>query len=149
MGAKLALGQADGLDQGLQRIETQGSEAEAFAHDLDHTVVLGRAGGGIFLEVLVLVALEPLDDATGDELERALGGSEANEGAGVDEGRTSDANVYLLGSVLVEHLDVVAQLRTAHDGVVAEQQTLVLKHGAVGDELHLGYEVAHLLTAGG
>ena len=149
MRTELALGQADALDQRLQRVEAQGGEAETLAHDFHHAVVLGRAGRGILIKVLVLIALQLLDDAARYQLQRTLGSGEADEGAGIDERRTGDADVHLLGAVLVEHLHVVAKLRAAHDGVVAEKQTLALKHGAVGDELHLGHEAAHLLTAGG
>ena len=56
--------------------------------------------------------------------------------------------MHLFGTVVKEHLHVVAQLRATHDAVVAEEQALVLEQCAVGNEFHLGHEVAHLLVGG-
>ena len=55
----------------------------------------------------------------------------------------------LLGTVLEKGSDIVAQLRAAHDGVVAEHDALVLQDRRVGDEFHLGHKVAAILVARG
>ena len=51
--------------------------------------------------------------------------------------------MHLLGTVVVEHLDVVAQLSASHNRVVAEEQAFAVEHRAVGDEFHFCHERAH------
>lgn len=48
-----------------------------------------------------------------------------------------------------EGAHIVAQLGAAYYGVVTEHHSLAVEDGAVGDELHLGDEVAARLVAGG
>ena len=83
-----------------------------------------------------------LDEPAADELQRGAGLGEVDELAGIHQGRAADAHVHLLGPVLVEVADVVAQLGAADYGVVAEDGTVVVEDGAVGDELHLGHQIA-------
>ena len=56
--------------------------------------------------------------------------------------------MYLLGSVVEENLGVVSQLGAAHYGVVAAEQALALEEVFVGNEFHLGHQVAHFLIGG-
>ena len=148
VGADLALGHADALDEVFELGKLQGGESEATGYLGDHALVLGRIGLCVLLQISLVVALEVADDATGDKLQVALRGGEADEGTAVDEGWAADAAVYLLGSVLEEGAHVVAQLCAAYYGVVAEHYASSLEQRAVGDELHLCYEVAAALVAG-
>ena len=54
----------------------------------------------------------------------------------------------LTGTTLEEGAYVVAQLGASHDGVVAEYDAFAVQYGPVGDEFHLGHEVASTLVAG-
>ena len=92
VGAELALGQADGLYERLKLVEFERGEVQLAADLLHHALIFGRIGLGVFLQILILVALEILDDAARDEFHIALAGSEADEGATVDEGRTGNAH---------------------------------------------------------
>ena len=148
VGTDAFLGQSDGLDERLELGEAQGVEVEAAGYLCHHALVLGAVGAGVGLKVFAVVAFKVLDDAAGEELQVALAGAVVDEGTAIDERGTADAHVYLLGAELVQHLRVVAQLCAAHDAVVAEEDALALEHVAVGDELHLGHEVACLLVAG-
>lgn len=130
--AELALGQTDGVDEVFERVKLERSEAQALAYYLHHALIFGRACGGIFLKILVLVALKLFYYAARYQFEVALRRREADERTAVDERRTGYAHVSLAHAVVEQHLNVVAQLCAAHDRVVAEQQTLVLEHGAVG-----------------
>lgn len=149
VGAYLALGQPDALHQRFDLGKLQRGEAQAARYLVDHAPILGRAGGGIAVEVAVFVALKVLDDAAGDEFHVAFRCREAYEGASVHQRWARYAHVYLLGAGLEERAHVVAKLRAAHDGVVAEHHALVFQEGLVGDELHAGHEVAVRLVAGG
>ena len=99
-------------------------------------------------QILVLIALQFLNDATSDKLHVALLRSEADKGTGIYQRRAGYAHVHLLHSVGHEFLGTVAELRAAHDAVVAEQHTLVAQHGTVGDEFHLCHERTHFLVGG-
>ena len=149
VGAELALGQSDGLDQGFEFVEAEGGEAEPLADDFDQLAVFGRVGGGVACQVLVGIAFQFGYDAAGDEFHVALGGGEADVGTAVDEGRTGNAHVYFAHTVVEQYAHVVAQLRAAHDAVVAEEHALAAQQVAVGNELHLGHQRAHLLIGGG
>ena len=70
--AHLAFRQTDCFYLCLFRVEPQSCEVEATAFFLHQTLVFGRVGGGIFVEVLASVALKFLDDAPCDQLHVAL-----------------------------------------------------------------------------
>ena len=53
-----------------------------------------------------------------------------------------------LYAAIEKHFHVVAQLRAAHYGVVAKKHAVAAQDCFVGNELHLGHQVAHFLVAG-
>ena len=55
--------------------------------------------------------------------------------------------MHLLGTTFKERAHIVAQLRTAHDRVVAEHHPVALHDGTVGYKLHLCHKVASRLVA--
>ena len=129
MCADALLGHADGLADIFHGVEFQGIHTHVLANHLDHAVVFGCIGGLVGAEFLWSEsvggdALQLFDDAAGDELTVGLGLGEVEEGAAVDQRGAGDADVDLLGAVVVEHLHVVAQLGAADDGVVAEDHLL-------------------------
>ena len=148
MCADAFLREADGVDKRLELRETQRVEVQAACYLIDHALVLGTVGASVGLEVLGVVALEFLDDATCDELQVALARAVVDEGTAVNERRTTYSHVNLLGSEVVKHLRVVPQLRSSHDAVVAEEDAFAFEDVPVGDEFHLGDKVSHLLIAG-
>ena len=101
MGADFAFRQADCFDQSLQRVKLERAESEPFGNDADQLLVFRRISLCIFVQVLVFVAFQFLDDPTGDQFERTLGRGEADEGAGVDQRWASDTHVYLFGSMII------------------------------------------------
>ena len=72
MGAEFALGQADGIDEGVHGVELQRCEVEAAAYLLHQALILGCAGGRVLVEVFGIVAFELLDEAASHELQVAL-----------------------------------------------------------------------------
>ena len=54
----------------------------------------------------------------------------------------------LLCSILKECLHIVFQLRTTHDGVVAEHHALILQQRGIRYQLHLCHQCTPLLIAG-
>ena len=146
--AELALGQADGVHHTLQGVELQRVHTDMLAQHLNELGILGAGGVAVFLDVLVVVALQLLDAAAGNELHHVLRGREVEEGTAEQQGRTADAHMHLLGAVVVKHLHVVAQLGATHDAVVAEGHFLALQQSTVGDELHLGHMLPLALVHG-
>lgn len=67
----LAFGKADSLNQCFKCVELQGAQPEALGNGVDHALVFGGVGGGIFIQILVMISFKLLDDAAGDELEVA------------------------------------------------------------------------------
>lgn len=72
MGAELALGQAYGLNEILERVKLKRGQAEPVAHYADHALVFGRARFGILLKILVLVTFKLLDNPARYKLKVAL-----------------------------------------------------------------------------
>ena len=68
VGTDLTFRQSNRLNQGLQRIKFQRAEAKMFGNDADHLLVLRRIGLCVILQILVLIALQFLDDSAGDQL---------------------------------------------------------------------------------
>ena len=120
MGTEFALGQPDGFDQRLQRIEFQRGEPEPLADDLDQPFVLGRTGGSILLQVLVFVAFQFLDNPTGNELQRTLGGGEADVGSCINQRRTGNTHVNLFCTTFIKHFYIVTQLCSTHNRIIAK-----------------------------
>ena len=56
--------------------------------------------------------------------------------------------MHLFGTIIEEHTDIVVQLCSTHDAVVAEHHTLAVKDGTVGYQFHLRHEIASRLAAG-
>ena len=148
MGADLALRKTDSVDKILQSVKLKRCQAELLAKDLNHAVVFRAVGFGILLKVLVGIPFKILYDSASDEFEVALGCCEVDKRTAIDKRRTSYADMHLLRSIIIKHSGVVAKLSAAHDRIVAEQDTVILKHRRIGDELHLCHQLAHILARG-
>ena len=72
MGAELAFGKTDALDEILDFAELEGGEFELTGYFLDHALILRGAGCGVDVEFGSIVAFKVLDDAAGDEFKVAL-----------------------------------------------------------------------------
>ena len=141
MGAYLALWKTDSLNQLLDGVELQCSQAQLAGNLIHHLLILRRTRGGILIQILVGITLKLLDDAARNQLHITLGRSEVDERTTVYQRRTRNAHVALLEASLVEkHLHVVAKLGATNDTVVAEQYSLALQHRLVRNQLHLGYQ---------
>ena len=98
-------------------------------------------------QILLVIAFEVAYDTARNEFEVALRRGKADKGTAIHQRRTGDAHMNLLGSVIEEGADVVAQLCAAHDGVVTEHDALPLQDSGVWYELHLCHEVTTVLVA--
>ena len=119
--ADFALRQTDGLDQRFEFVETQRSQSQAFTDGLNQLFVLWCACSGVFFEIFVRVALNFANELTGNQFHFALRRGEADERTAIDERRTGNADVYLACAVVEQHVHVVAQLRAAHNRVIAKR----------------------------
>ena len=72
MRAKFALGQTNGLDELLELVEAQRGKSQLAAYFLHHALIFGRVGGGVLVEIGILVALEIFDDAARNQFHVAL-----------------------------------------------------------------------------
>ena len=145
VGADGLLGKTDSLANILDGIELESIDTNVLTDYLNHVGILLAFGilikGELFFRQLgSWGALEFLDDAAGDELPVSLRLTEVEESASVDQWRTGDTDVHFLGTVVIEHLHIVAQLGTTDNGVVAEDHLLTFEHGTAGDELHFCHE---------
>ena len=113
---------------------------------LHHLGIFGCGAVHVAVQVLVAVTLQLLNDTARDELHLSLGGREVEELATVKQRRTANADMHLFGATLVHLLHVVAQLRAPHNGIVAKNDTLTFQQVAVGQQLHFGYMLAHILV---
>lgn len=148
VGTYLALGQPDGSNERFKGIKLKGIESEPVGNGLHQPVVLGRSGRGIFVQVLAMVALKLLYEPACNQFQIPFGRGEIDERTSIDERRTGNAHMHLFGSIIIKNLHIIPKLCASHYGVVTEQDALALKHGTVGDELHLGHQRAHILIAG-
>ena len=75
VGANLAFGQANGLDEVLELGKFEAAEVEAACYLAYHALIFGRVGLGIFLQSFLrgVGTLKLLNDASGDEFAVALG----------------------------------------------------------------------------
>ncbi len=146
MGAYLILGQSYCIAYCLQAVEFQGVDTYVLAYLLNHCRILLAAAVAIGLEIADFAAFQLFYAATGDKLHIGLRCREVKVCTAVDKRRTADADMYVLDTGLVEHLDLVAQLRASYDRVVAEHNVFALKYFAAGYELHLCNKVARLLV---
>ena len=69
VGADALLGQTDGGNKVFDGGELDTGEAQAAGYLVDHALVFGRARLGVTLQVLLVVALDVLDDAARDQLQ--------------------------------------------------------------------------------
>ena len=148
MCAKVTLGQADGFHNAFQSVEFQRIDAYMFAQHLHEVGVFLAGRVAILFDVAAVVALHFLDAAARDEFHHIFRGREIEEGAAVEQWRATDAHMHLAGTEVIKHLHIVAQLRAAHDGVVAKSHLLAVQKGAVGDEFHLGHMLPLALVDG-
>ena len=147
VGADPTLRKTDTLNQILQFGELQCGESQALGNLCHHTLIFRRIGLCILLEILLVVALEILDDTTGNQLHITLGRGEADERTAIDQRRTRDAAVNLLGTILEKGSHVILQLGTTYDGVVAEHHALILQQSRVWNQLHLCHQSTALLIS--
>ena len=78
----------------------------------------------------------PANVAASDKVVLVLRAREVDEAAGIEERRARDADVHFLAPLLVEAVGLLAELRSAHDRVVAEYEAAVLDEPRYRDELH-------------
>ncbi len=149
VGAYALLGEADAFYESVYLAELKGGEIKTTGDLVDQAAVFGCAGSLVEVEFCGSIPLEVLYDASCDQLHVAFGGGEVHEFASVDERGAGYACVHLLGTALVEGAHVVAELCTAHYGIVAEYHPASVKDGAVGYQLHLCHQGTALLGAGG
>ena len=69
---KLTLGQTNRLDESIYGIELQRGQIKALAYLLHHALILRRTGRRILVEVLAVISLKLLDNATGEQLHHTL-----------------------------------------------------------------------------
>lgn len=96
----LTFRQAYGFYQVFQRVELQGGEVQAFGYRIHHTLVFRRPRLRVFLQVLVLIPLELLDQPTRNQLHIAFRRRKIDERATVNQRRASDTHVHLFGSIV-------------------------------------------------
>ena len=114
VGADPLLGEADALDKIFYLAEFQRSKSQSAGYLIDHTLILGSAGGGILLKSRRRVSLQVADDSTGDQLHVALGVGEGDVGTSIHQRRAGDAGMHRASSAIEEDTDIVAKLRAAH-----------------------------------
>ena len=93
--------------------------------------------------------LELLDDTSRDQIQLAVLGGEIKEFARINQRRAGNPHVHLLRSIAIEGGDVIGQLRTADDGVVAEDDAAAVQQLLVRYQLHLGHQLTDLLRGRG
>ena len=96
---------------------------------------------------LVPIAFEVMNHLTGEQFHIRLGGREIDKRTSIDERRAGNAHVDFLGAQVIEATYIITQLRAAHDAVVAEEAALAIERIAVGNQLHLGHQIAGELVA--
>ena len=96
------------------------------ADDFNHLGIFGRGAVHVTVQVLVAVTLQLFNDPACDELHIRLGSRKVEELATVKQRRTADTDMDLLGAIFEERADIVTQLSTTNDGVVAKDDTPVL-----------------------
>lgn len=148
VGANLFFWQADGFADSAERIEFQGVHSRLFPYQFHHVGIFFSGLVSVGLDVADGASLELLNAAARDEFEVVFRGREVEERASVYEWRTTDPDMHFFASAVVEHLHVVAQLRTPDDGVVAKDHFFPLQHFAAGNEFHTGDEAPLLLVDG-
>ena len=72
MHADTFFGKPNRLDEILDSVEPQRGDTQSMCYLVDHAEIFGRVSGGIFLEVLLGVALEILYHPPSDEFQVAL-----------------------------------------------------------------------------
>ena len=96
-----------------------------------------------------MVSFELLNDAAGYQFKLRLRSREIDKTARINQRRTANAHVHFLGSATEKIAHIVAQLGTSHDGVVAENHTFTVDEVGIGNEFHLGHQLAQLLCGRG
>lgn len=147
VGADLRRIDADRLDHALERLIAQRVEAHIFANGLEQAFSAFGRCIGVFLKVLLtFIAFELLHHAARDQIHLGFVAREVQILAVEHDGRAGRPHVHCLRAGAIEELDRFAQLRTAHDGVVHEQELLVLDELGHRDLLELRHLVAHVLV---
>lgn len=142
VGADITFRETDGVHDSFKAVELKSVDTNMLAYFLDHGGIFLGGAVAIGFEVAYFATFKLFDTAACDKLHIGFGSREIEEGASVDEGRTADADMDVLHSSFVEHLDLVAELSATNNGVIAEDHIFAFQHFAAGDEFHLGYEVA-------
>ena len=108
MGTDLAFGQPDSLDHSLYGTELKRCKPELLTDFLYHGLILWRAGSSVFIQILIGIALQVFNDATGYQLHIALGCGEIDKLTRIYERRATYSYVYLLGTTVKQILHIVA-----------------------------------------
>ena len=90
MSADFAFRHADSLDKGFYLVEFQGCQAQSASNLVYHTIIFWRIGLGILVELSLVVALEILDNLSGDEFHIALRRCEADKRTSINQWRARD-----------------------------------------------------------
>ena len=143
--AELVFGQANGVNHVVDALERKRREVQLLA-DVFHHALVGFAIGVCVLLDIGVFAFLVTNVATGNQVVFVLGTGEVDELARINERRASDTHVRLLTAERIKLQGLLAELRAAHDGVVAEHQTAILDESRNRDELHGGDAFALLLV---
>ena len=95
--------------------------------------------------IFLVVSFKFFNDATGNQLHFRFGCGEVEEWTGIEEGRATDADVYLFGAAVVESFYMTLKLGAPNNGVVAKSNSLAFKKAIVWDELHVCNQISGML----
>ncbi len=114
---------------------------------LQHRLIAVALRIGVFPEDILRVFPLPCEDhAPRDQVEIRLGAGKIQEPAPVHQRRAGGPHMNLLCPALVEEFRRLPQLRPAHDGIVDQQQLLVLDQRLHRQQFHSRDQVALVLA---
>ena len=117
---------------------TQRGELQLPADLIQHLIVVVRIRVGVILQNrLGNLAFPFLNHPAGNQIHLRLGPGEIQVFASVQQRRTGGADMYLFGAALIEKFCGLAQLGSPDDGIVDQQQALVLDQFLNRDQLHV------------
>lgn len=93
MRTNLTLRKVDRLHQGFQRIKLQGTQPETLGDNSDHLLIFRRVCRSIFIQILILIPFQFLDNLTSYQLQRTLGRSKTDKRATINQWRASDTHL--------------------------------------------------------
>ena len=101
MRTNLTLRKVDRLHQGFQRIKLQGTQPETLGDNSDHLLIFRRVCRSIFIQILILIPFQFLDNLTSYQLQRTLGRSKTDKRATINQWRASDTHMYLFRPIII------------------------------------------------